>query len=469
MLASYHTKKRDLNYLTVMKWNIIPFFAMLIWLAACFQQQKVNDSRLIDGHPGWMQQTNVYEVNTRQYTPEGTFNAFAKHLSRLRDMGVEVLWFMPINPISKVDRKGTLGSYYAVSDYTSINPEYGTLADWKALVTQAHTMGFKVLIDWVPNHTGADHPWLTTHPDFYVRDSITGKAISQFDWTDTRKLNYKNPVVTDSMLAAMQYWIRETDIDGYRCDQAHLVDSNFWYKAIPKLKKEKNILMIAESEDAWVHRAGFDITYPWKAFHVMVDISAGRKNALALDTVQHYIDTTFTKNASLLYFTSNHDENSWNKADYGTMPGDIHTPFAILTQTLPRSVPMIYSGQEEPILRPIPFFEKDTLVFNKFTRAPLYKQLLQLRKNNAALAAAIPMQRVHTTADTAIYAFIRKTNNNGVLVIVNLSSKNQSFELTGEQVKAFIQEKPKAYIGDKMLIVGDRLQLTPWESRVYAY
>ncbi|MBX9733390.1 MAG: hypothetical protein K2X37_04965, partial [Chitinophagaceae bacterium] len=307
------------------------------------------------------------------------------------------------------------------------------------------------------------------HSDFYVRDSITGKAVSQFDWTDTRKLNYKNPTVTDSMLAAMQYWIRETKIDGYRCDQAHLVDSNFWYKAIPALKKEKNILMIAESEDAWVHRAGFDISYPWRAFHVMVDIAAGKKSALALDTVQQYIDSSFPKNASLLYFTSNHDENSWNKADYGTMPGLTHEPFAVLTQTLPRSVPMIYSGQEEPILRAIPFFEKDTIVFNKYMRASFYKQLLHLRKNNTALAAAIPMQRVHTTADTTVYAFIRKTNTNGVFVIVNLSNRIQNIELKGDQIKAFMQQKPQTFIGNKIIMIENKLQLAPWESRVYAY
>ena len=175
----------------------------------------IADTATIDGHPAWIMNSNIYEVNVRQYTAEGTFNAFAKHLDRLKDMGVKTLWFMPINPISKVDRKGTLGSYYAVSSYTDINPEYGNLADWKALVKKAHEMGFKVIIDWVPNHTGADHPWLTSHPDFYVQDSM-GKAVSQFDWTDTRKLNYKNPVLCDSMIESMKYWITTSDIDGFR-------------------------------------------------------------------------------------------------------------------------------------------------------------------------------------------------------------------------------------------------------------
>jgi alpha-amylase len=452
-----------------MKTKFILFFSTVLILAACKQQEPVSDNALVDGHPAWMQQSNIYEVNTRQYTPEGTFNAFAAHLDRLKEMGVEVLWFMPINPISKVDRKGTLGSYYAVSDYTAINPEYGNLNDWKALVNKAHEKGFKVLIDWVPNHTGADHTWLTTHPDFYVRDSITGKAVSQFDWTDTRKLNYKNPAVTDSMIAAMQYWIKETNIDGYRCDQAHLVDSSFWYKAISQLKKEKNILMIAESEDAWVHRAGFDISYPWKAFHIMTDIVIGKKNALYLDSIQEWIDSNFTSNASLLYFTSNHDENSWNQADYGTMPGDIHKPFAVLTQTLPRAVPMIYSGQEEPILREIPFFEKDTIPFAKYERAEFYKKLLQLRKTHPALAAQVRMEKQATNNDEQVYAFTRTAKQQTILVITNLSKEAQTINVNPVLQKKLGNKKYKDILSGAEMQLSAPLKLKPWDALVFSY
>lgn len=418
--------------------------------------------------PAWAKQSNVYEVNIRQYTPEGTFNAFVKHLDRLKAMGVSILWFMPINPISKVDRKGTLGSYYAVSNYTGINTEYGNLKDWNNLVKKAHEKGFKVLIDWVPNHTGADHPWLTNHPNFYVRDGVTGNAIAQFDWTDTRKLNYKNPALVDSMIASMRYWIKQSDIDGFRCDQAHLVDSNFWRKAIPILKRTKNMLMIAESEDAFVHRAGFDISYPWKAFHIMVDIASGKMNALALDTVQHLIDAIFTKNASLLYFTSNHDENSWNKADYGTMPGIIHQPFAVLTQTLPRSIPMIYGGQEEPLLSAIPFFEKDTMQFVKLARANMYKKLLNLRKRNAALASNIPMVKIKTSNDELIYAFYRKKEENIVCVIVNLSNKIQMIDLNISKLNSFKKSSfNELFTGVFLKNLPNKITLNPWESRVY--
>ena len=205
---------------------------------------KTTDTANLASHPDWIVQGNIYEVNVRQYTTEGTFAAFSPHLQRLKEMGVQTLWFMPINPISQKDRKGALGSYYAVADYTAINPEFGTLADWKALVQKAHGMGFKVIIDWVPNHTGADHYWLTQHPDFYVRDSV-GKPVSPFDWTDTRKLNYGNPVLVDTMINAMKYWLTDTDIDGFRCDVAGEVPDAFWQKCIAALKANQSRYIFA--------------------------------------------------------------------------------------------------------------------------------------------------------------------------------------------------------------------------------
>jgi len=222
----------------------------------------------LNHHPDWIIQGNIYEVNVRQYTPEGSFAAFGKHLQRLKAMGVQTLWFMPVNPISKTDRKGSLGSYYAVSDYTAINPEFGTMNDWKALVKQAHTLGFKVIIDWVPNHTGADHYWLQKHPDFYVKDS-TGKAMMAADWADTRKLNYNNPELVDTMIAQMKKWIDSTDIDGFRCDVAGDVPDNFWKKCILTLKNTKDIFMLAEGDKPELHKDGFDATYSWNEFSMM--------------------------------------------------------------------------------------------------------------------------------------------------------------------------------------------------------
>lgn len=397
------------------------------------------DTAKIDGHPAWILQGNIYEVNVRQYTAEGTFKAFAKSLERLKEMGVQTLWFMPINPISKVDRKGTLGSYYAISDYTAINPEFGTMDDWKDLVKQAHEMGFKVMIDWVPNHTGADHYWLQKHPDFYVRDS-SGKAVSQFDWTDTRKLDFNNRELQDTMIQQMKFWVTETGIDGFRCDYAVGPSRSFWTQCVQTLKATKNLFMLAETDFAWLHSTGFDATYGWPEFNMMKLIASGKRKAFAFDSVVAYTDSTLPANGIRLMFTSNHDENSWNHADYETMPGDVHAPFAVLSQTMKRSVPLVYSSQEEPLLRAIPFFEKDTIPFSKFGRAGMYKELQNLRTKNPALAANASFTKLVTDKDDAIYAYYRQAGNHTVLVVLNLSNQPQKVTLGKETEGIFGKE-----------------------------
>lgn len=384
---------------------------VITMLASCNNaDQKTTtalDSTKLNHHPEWIIQGNIYEVNVRQYTPEGTFAAFSKHLERLKTMGVQTLWFMPINPISKTDRKGSLGSYYAVSDYTAINPEYGNMNDWKELVKQAHNSGFKVIIDWVPNHTGADHYWLQKHPDFYVKDS-TGKAIMAADWADTRKLNYKNAELVDTMIAQMKWWIDSTNIDGFRCDVASDVPDNFWKKCITVLKNTKDIFMLAEGDKPELHKDGFDATYSWTEFSMMKKIAKGERKATALDSTLQRVDTAFPANAFRLTFTSNHDENSWNKADYETMPGNVHAPFAVLSQTINHGIPLIYSGQEEPFLRAIRFFDKDTITFNKLQRASFYTTLLKQHNTNEAFAADAVFKKIKVGNEDALYAYTKE-------------------------------------------------------------
>ncbi len=393
-----------------------------------------------------MNQGNIYEVNIRQYTKEGTFKAFAKHLPRLQKMGVQTIWFMPIQPISKFGRKGSLGSYYAVASYTDINPEFGTLADFNATVDQAHALGMKVLIDYVPNHSGADHPWLTTHPDFYETDS-TGKPTYTADWSDTRELNFNNLVMQDSMINTMKYWLNATKIDGFRVDVAWGVPYSFWDKCIPALKKLRNIYLLAEADDAKLHELGFDATYSWKEFHVLNDIAAGKKDILSLDTVLQNINKEFIKGAQRLYFTSNHDENSWNKADYATMPGAIHAPFAVFTQTYDRTMPLIYSGQEEPVLRPLAFFEKDSIEFKNYERANFYTTLLKLRKSNSAFADNANFKRLKVNLPNKIMAYERSNGKDKVVVVLNLSNQPQQAIVEdiepGFYVDGFTGQNPK--------------------------
>jgi alpha-amylase len=428
-------------------------------------QTFAQSNATIDGHPAWIMQGNIYEVNVRQYTKEGTFNAFAKHLDRLKNMGVQTLWFMPINPISKKDRKGTLGSYYAVSNYTAINPEFGTMADWKRLVQTIHAKGMKVIIDWVPNHTGADNYWLDKHPDFFVKDS-TGKAAVAFDWADTRQLDYKNRTMQDSMINAMKFWITQTGIDGFRCDVAGEVPGEFWSRCISQLKKVKNIFMLGEGDKPYLNRSGFDATYPWDMFAMMKRVAKGERPAFALDSIKKRNDSAYPANALRMYFTSNHDENSWNKADFETMPGASHAPFAVFTQTMVRGVPLIYSGQEEPVLRALEFFEKDPIIFVKFKRAAFYKTLLNLRKRNVALAANASFRKVNVGDDKALYAFVREKNGKKVLVILNLSATEQ--KVTVKDSKLF-GNPYNVFMGSKERLSSKQWMIEPWGYVVYEY
>lgn len=451
-----------------MKKNHVYFLLIILTFSLiCCRSNKLSnlDKGQINGHPAWIMQGNIYEVNVRQYTPEGTFNAFAKQLDRLKAMGVETIWFMPINPISKLDRKGTLGSYYAVSDYTAINPEFGTMADFKKIVKSIHDKGMKVLIDWVPNHTGADNRWITEHPDFFVKDKA-GNAAVAFDWADTRQLNYKNPVLQDSMVAAMKFWIKDTDIDGFRCDVAWNVPASFWKKSIPQLKKMKNIFMLAEGDSTYLPKSGFDAVYPWHMFKMMEKVAKGEKNALALDSINKENENIYPENTIQMYFTSNHDENSWNHADFGTFPGVIHAPFAVFTQTMKNSVPLIYSGQEEPVLRALEFFEKDPIVFKNFEREKFYKTLLNLRKRNEALSADASFKKVILGDTKAIYAYVREKGNKKVLVILNFSGIEQTISINDNsligKVHNVFEEK------EEILNTKER-KMKPWGYEVYEY
>src|SRR5450432_1800660 len=450
-------------------YKVFVFSMLQIFLINCvFSQNRtlvVSKSDMVDGHPAWIMQGNIYEVNVRQYTKEGTLNAFAKSLDRLKQMGVQTLWFMPLSPISKVDRKGTLGSYYAVSDYTALNPEFGTMSDWIQLVKTIHNKGMKVIIDWVPNHTGADNRWLTEHPDFFVKDSL-GKAAMAKDWADTRQLNYNNPDMEDSMIASMNFWLVNTDIDGFRCDVAWNVPASFWKLCIPRLKSIKNIFMLAEGDSSYLPESGFDAVYPWHMFHMMEKVARGDRPAFALDSIQKENAQIYPANTIQMYFTSNHDENSWNKADYGSFSGRIHSPFAVFTQTMVNGLPLIYSGQEEPVLRAIQFFEKDPITFGKFGRAKFYKTLLDLRRSNPALALNASFRKVNAGDDRAIYAFVREKGYHKVLVILNLTDKEQTISVKD---KSLMGNPYNVFFGRREVLSNKPWKIEPWGYVVYDY
>lgn len=408
-----------------MKLNKILFLLFTVICNLCIAQHERNKPLQ---HPAWSLQSNIYEVNLRQYSASGTFKDFEKHLPRLKKMGVHILWFMPITPIGIEGRKmstSDLGSYYAVRNYKAINEEFGTMNDWKKLVKKAQGMGFKVITDWVANHSAPDNPWIKNHPDFYAKDKDGNFAVP-FDWTDTRKLNYDSRELRDSMIAAMKFWVKETGIDGFRCDVTEEVPADFWKECITELKKIKNVFMLAEGEKADLHHAGFNATYAWSIMHVMADLYARKKTLWQFDSAVNRSTFLYPDNAMRLYFTTNHDENSWNGTEFEKY-GDAAKAFAVFTQTFAKSIPLIYSGQEVPNKRRLKFFVKDPIEWNGFGMAPFYTTLLNLRKRNQALATDAGYKKLVTANDVAIFAYTREKNNQRVTVVLNLSNQPQSF------------------------------------------
>ena len=376
----------------------------------------------------WSYNSSVYEVNIRQYTNEGTFNAFAAHLARLRDMGIEILWFMPVTPISKEGRLGSLGSYYACSDYTSVNPEFGTLKDFTSLVKKAHKLGFKVIIDWVANHTGLDHTWTKTNPEFYKKDA-QGKFYDTNGWEDVIDLNYYDHQLRKAMTDAMEFWVKQCDIDGFRCDMAHLVPLDFWRTARTKLDAIKPLFWLGETEHP-LYISVFDSWYAWQWMSATELYYKGEKSMGGLQEVLGKFDTEYPHNAFPLLFTTNHDENSWNGTEYEKY-GDAVKVFAVFNCTW-NGLPLIYSGQELPNYKRLKFFEKDPIEWKEpVVLHDFYKSLLHLRQNNPALQAGQQSkpQLITTNLSEHVLAYIRRNGDHEVLVLLNFSPHQHAVHL----------------------------------------
>jgi glycosidase len=382
-------------------------------------------------HPAWTRSANIYEVNIRQYTPEGTFRAFEAHLPRLRRMGVDVLWLMPINPISRKNRKGSLGSYYAVSDYTAINPEYGTLDDFRHLVRAAHARGFKVIVDWVANHTGWDHVWTVRHPDWYLRNAageLEGYHYTDLSdhhqevWADVIGLDYRKRAVRDGMIDAMAYWVRAADIDGFRCDVAWTLPVDFWDEARARLDAIKPMFMLAEADTPEMQTRAFDMTYDWALYHLLIKVARG--HADARDLARLYTDRPrrYPAGAYRMTFTSDHDENSWNGTDR-ELYGAGAQAMAVLAATLP-GMPLIYGGQEAGLDKRLKFFDKDTINWAGLGQAGFYAGLLRLKHKHPALAnGAGGDLELLETGTPRVFAFRRMRGADKIRVVVNLSSQ----------------------------------------------
>lgn len=414
--------------------------------------------------PDWHKNATIYEVNLRQYTPEGTFASFEAHLPRLKEMGVDILWFMPIHEISKTKRKGGLGSPYAVTDYKGVNPDMGSMEDFQHLVNAIHAAGMHIIIDWVPNHTGWDNKWITDHPDWFTQDSL-GNVVDPIDyntgkswgWTDVADLNYENQEMRAAMIDAMKFWITAIGVDGFRADVAHGVPVDFWEECTAALYAEKPVFMLAEAEVPELLNTGsFIMDYGWEMHHLLNEIAKyqgankkpaqtlvqgnvkeGGKQKVAKKTALD-IDKLLAKKAKAyskgyhMHFTSNHDENSWAGTEFARM-GDGHKAFAVLTATFD-GMPLIYTGQESAMDKRLEFFEKDEVPWGEFEYADFYKTLFTLKHNNKALwngEHGGALVKIPTGTDENVYAFMREKEGDRVIVIINLSAKEQEILLAG--------------------------------------
>ena len=458
------------------------FVAAIATFVGCCNCNKQETAREFDKF-----NSVVYELNIRQATEEGTFAAAEKYLPELKEMGVDIVWLMPISPIGVDGRKGSLGSYYSIIDYKAVNPEFGTMEDFQSFLATAHDLGLKVILDWVANHTSRDANWWKEgKTDWYVMDESTGLPIVEYDWTDIAKLNYKNEDMRNAMIDALKFWV-ELGLDGYRCDVAMNVPGDFWKRAWEEVRAiNPDVYLLAEGEEQWLHESGFEATYAWELHHIFNAMAKGgsetknvagdgtiKTDAKSVADLKEYLerdDVKYPAPAMRLMFTSNHDENSWAGTEFERM-GDAHKTFAALTFVLPKSQPLLYTGQEIGLNRRLAFFEKDSVVelvdleYGKEYR-DFYKGLIAFRHNNSALAAGAnvaPMVYVEN-APESVLAFSRENEQNKVLCFFNFSAEPQTLTLTEAEAGEY-----NCLCGKQMIYkAGDVVELEPWAYMLLA-
>ncbi|MBQ6299986.1 MAG: alpha-amylase [Bacteroidales bacterium] len=418
--------------------KILTLLLLLSCLFGCKKAPEANFTTV--KHPEWAQKAVIYQVNVRQFSDEGTFAAAETQLNRLADLGVDILWLMPIHPIGVEGRKGTLGSYYAVQDYCAVNPEFGTLEDFDHFLAAAHEKGFKVILDWVANHTGRDHAWTVEHKDWYFLDSL-GNLATQYDWTDIAHLNYENnPALYEAMEAQMKFWV-DRGVDGFRCDVASEVPTDFWEKAFGDFRAAHPdaLFFLAEAENPALQKNAFDAYYAWQQMHLWYDLAKGEKNANDLaDFYVNYADATGMPAGTLaMNFLSNHDQNSWMGTNT-EMYGDAVKQYAVLSFMLP-GIPMLYNGDEICLPKRLEFFEKDPIDWSEdpLGMTEFYKKLIALRDEHSCLWISPwggNMSVLPTDHPEQIFAFERETLGDMCLAMFNFSDKEVSYKVENHLV-----------------------------------
>ena len=412
--------------------------------------------------PQWCKNAVMYQINTRQFTPQGTFKAAQAHLPRLKALGIDIIYLMPINPIGLKNRKGSLGSPYAVQNYLEINPEFGTLDDFKALVQAIHALGMYVIVDWVANHSAWDNVLVDQHPEWYSRDYKDDfHPTPWWDWDDIIDFDYAQQGLRKYMADAMRYWVAEADIDGYRCDVAGMVPADFWVAVRHELEEIKPVLMLAEWETRDMHYAAFDMSYAWTWNEVMHAICMGKANIQKLFKYYSWHEKSYPKDAIKMTFVSNHDKNAWDGTEFEQFADGLKA--AIVLSVLGDGMPLIYNGQEAGNPKRLAFFERDPIDWREHEIGALYQQLIAIKKSHSALANGqwgATMLHVPNSCPNAVFSFVRQDAYSKVLVVLNLSAEPLQVCLQGSLVAGIYTEQLRA---DHINLSEDtRLELAAW-------
>ncbi|MFN9881897.1 MAG: alpha-amylase family glycosyl hydrolase [Bacteroidota bacterium] len=413
--------------------------AVLIF--SCNAPNTKSEKKMTQTHykPSSLDQMVMYQVFVRNFSREGNFKAITADLSRLKAMGVNTLWLMPIQPTGIEKRKGTYGSPYAIKDYTDVHPDYGSREDFKALVDRCHALNMNIIIDHVANHTSWDHKWVTTHPDWFTKDS-TGQIIPPVaDWTDVADLDYENAEMRKEMIKSMMYWVKEFDIDGYRCDVAEMVPVAFWAEAIDSLNKIKPVIMLAEGAKPDLYESGFQITYGWEFYHALKDVFNNKSPLSKLDSVLAKEKIQYPETYKHIRFITNHDENSWDDIPQNKFISLDGTKAAFVISACLPGVPFVYNGQEVGYDQKINLFEKYTINYNQNSDLnQFYTDVLSLKSNGALYKNAISRIDIK---NKDVYAFVSEGNGQKVLIVVNVRNKPSTFFLPDDI------NNPKALLG----------------------
>lgn len=417
-------------------------------------------------HPEWSKTAVLYELNTRQFTREGTFRAAQAQLPRLKAMGVGIIWLMPINPIGVEHRKGGLGSPYSVRDYRAVNPEFGTLADLKAFVAAAHAQGMHVILDWVANHTAWDNPLRAAHPDWYEHDwKGANRPTPWWDWSDIIDLDYAKPGLRRYMTEAMAYWVREAGIDGFRCDVAGYVPLDFWETVRAELETIKPVFMLAEFDQRDIHARAFDASYAWKWNSAMADIGHGKADVGALFGYYSETDSAWPAAAQRMTYTENHDQNAWEGTEFERFGPALDA--AIVLSFVGEGLPLIHNGQEAGNPKRLAFFERDPIAWRDHPNAALFTRLAALKAAHPALWNAPwggGMVPVVNSAPTKVLSFVRAKDGDKVLALFNLSPEPQTIGFSDGPVAGNYTDFATG--AATTLGADTNVTLAPWSWRV---